>query len=785
MQKATPFDGILEQSRDLICKRLDQAIAGMLDKADEALSDVINNTRDRVERKLYEATKEIAVAQRETIEEQFQRRYLGEFRQRSNRAKKIGQTFGEDDDSPNSLELVGEDDLEETLNVKDMAARLRAYCDEELLALDQRVGVLLGDANLQADSNPFSPQVICEAYKQALRELDADVSVRRVLLKLFDDHVLDDVRSVYKAVNTLLVQNSILPKIRYGASRKEGRKSTAPGAPAGAETPAEAPAAEKTAGAAQDLFSLLQNLVASNVMAMGQPGVGGGSGIAAGAGPAGAQAGAGGAVAVLQGADLLGSLTRIQLGDLSAVAGGNLAASAGVPGTTNVLHELKGTSVGAGMGQMDLMTLDIVAMLFDQLFDDPKVPIGLKGLIGRMQIPMLKVAISDKTFFAKKTHPARQLLDTLGDIAMRLPADFSASNPLFARMETMLQELVDGFQDNLEIFDTVRERLQALVAEEDQRVEQENQAAVKRIEETENLSLAKSVAQEEVKARLQAHTLPGPVLEFLVQQWLKLLLLVHVKEGTGSQAWKDALESMDQLIWSVEPKSTTKERGKLAAVVPGLIKRLGVGLKTAGIEDAVRNQFFDSLMKYHTQAISAPAQGKPDPASAAQAAPGQAQGATAVKDKTASPEEAKAADSGSLDFSAPITVMNPFGGGEVLVDSLDFSTALTGGARAKADASGANLPAELVMGAWVEFRETSDPAARRPARLIFVSPRKTRYLFAVDRAGKEIIEFTRAGISRRFRLGEAIIMDEPPEESLFDRIMNGVVGKLRAPGAPH
>jgi len=65
-----------------------------------------------------------------------------------------------------------------------------------------------------------------------------------------------------------------------------------------------------------------------------------------------------------------------------------------------------------------------------------------------------------------------------------------------------------------------------------------------------------------------------------------------------------------------------------------------------------------------------------------------------------------------------------------------------------------------------------------------VSPRRTRYLFALDRVGKEIIECSRADISRRFRVGEARVVDEPPEESLFDRIMNGMVGKLRAPGTP-
>ena len=67
-QQATHFDGILEQSRDLMCERLDQAVAGMLDKAKDALSARINETRNFEERRLYEDARAVAMAQRETME---------------------------------------------------------------------------------------------------------------------------------------------------------------------------------------------------------------------------------------------------------------------------------------------------------------------------------------------------------------------------------------------------------------------------------------------------------------------------------------------------------------------------------------------------------------------------------------------------------------------------------------------------------------------------------------------------------------------------------------------
>ena len=754
MQGTSVFDALLTQCRDLVCGQLDKAIAGMLEKADEALSELATKTQNRETQKLYLEAKDVARTQRAAMEKQFRTRYLSEFQQRTNKGKKTGGDFADFDPDASSFELslVADDDLEETLKFNELAAKVRRYCEEEINALDQRVGVLLGDADLQSEENPFSPQAVCDAYKLACRKVVENAKVRSVFLKLFDDHVLDELRSVYKAVNELLVQNAILPKIRYAVAHKEGGKAPAKGAKDKADKPAAD--ADDTPAGEQDVFAALQKLFAGKA--------GGG----AGAGGAGGGAGGGTAVGggpVLQGAELLGSLTKLQLDGLAAFAasGGQLAAGAPVTGTTNVLHELKSSEVGASMGQLDAMTLDVVAMLFDQLFDDPKIPLGAKGLIGRMQIPMLKVAIADKELFSKKTHPARRLLDTLGEIAIRLPADFNTGSALFGHLETILQGLVGSYEEDVEIFDIVREQLLALVAREDARIEKESQSAAERVIQEEALAVAKSVAQEEVRTRVAAAPLPGPVLEFLVEQWLKLMLIIHVKRGPASEAWSHAIEAMDQLIWSVQPKDTSEERRKLATIVPPLLKRIAAGLQAAGIEHEIREFFFAELMKAHTQIMSAPLKGKgeaPHPPAAANAAPA------------------------ALDFTANITVKNPFGGGEVQVGELDIAAPAAPDAHHGHAAKEAALLDSLKQGDWVEFKEAGKEE-RRPARLIFISPRKTRYIFS-DRGEKEYIECTRSEIARRLRTGVAIVMEEVPEVPFFERIMGGVVNKMRGIAAP-
>ena len=97
-----------------------------------------------------------------------------------------------------------------------------------------------------------------------------------------------------------------------------------------------------------------------------------------------------------------------------------------------------------------------------------------------------------------------------------------------------------------------------------------------------------------------------PAIPPSTELYTKVMMIIHVKRGATSTAWKNAIEAMDQLIWSVQPKDTQEDRKKLATIVPPLIKRIGAGLDVAGVEFEVREFFFDALMKAHTQIMSQP-----------------------------------------------------------------------------------------------------------------------------------------------------------------------------------
>jgi len=187
-------------------------------------------------------------------------------------------------------------------------------------------------------------------------------------------------------------------------------------------------------------------------------------------------------------------------------------------------------------------------------------------------------------------------------------------------------------------------------------------------------------------------------------------------------------------------------------------------------------------MKHHTEALE-PKKAKAGEKPAAKTPEQAAAELKAVAD-------AKAAAAASLDFTAAVTVKNPFGAGEVQVMNLANFTATPVDPKQRAAAKAqlksslsVDPPENMEIGTWVELKTKVDGGEeKRAAKLMFVSPKKTRYLFS-DRRGKNVLELTRAEVVRRLRTGEALRLEEEPSEPLFERIMGGIVDKLKAPKA--
>jgi hypothetical protein len=679
---------------------------------------------------------------------------------------------------------VENDELEVSLAVANMVTKARGLYEEELYALDRRIGHLVGEPELEGARNPFAPETICEAFRQATGALDTALTVQLLILKLFDRHVIADLEGLYQALNQHLATRNVLPSIqRPGLGRPVVRSARAAAAAHGrAASPNGAPAPLEP-----DVVALIQELAAAT-----RPG----SSLSF--------SGTGGAVSLPR---MVGALNVLQSGQgLSGVEGyeglevvqldpGLLSA-----GTVNVLRELRSGGFTRGMDQLDDLMLEVVTLLFDYVLDDKAIPAALKALIGRLQIPLLKVAILDKALFARKNHPARRLLNTLAGAAVGWDEARDCNDELYRAIEGVVQRVLNDFDQNVELFGELLAEFEGFLAGQEQRAQQRAELSVKILQGRERLDLAKASADAEVQRCLALGRIPGAVREFVDRHWRNLLVVTHNREGESSELWEQRVRMLETLVWSVLPKHSPAERRELLAALPAFVRSLNETVRTLSVPEDERERFVAALARCQAAALKGEAVPEPPTTPSAAAPPPPDLEPTVMEPDTAielvgpatfDDPDASAPDHGGDLISAilglpsnPPRTAAPAEEGEfeeIVIEGLAQEPAPEPPAPA-APEHDAHLEAAqgLAMGTWVEF--VSEGGHRTRARLTWVSSVTGVYLFT-DRKGMKVAERTTAGLAADFRRGSARLMESVP---LFDRAVSHLMqGLRRAPAGPH
>ncbi|WP_137937225.1 DUF1631 domain-containing protein [Chitinivorax sp. B] len=764
---------LLNECRDMAAELLSKSLSKMLDRIEESLFELAEKALNHDVRNVYMEARGKALAHRSAVEAEFRRNFLQGFNKRLTAGdvppKKL-------DLSTMELSLVDTDDFEATLAVSDIAKRLKNNCTDELMALDYRVAELMHQTDLSDDDNPLGPKAICEAFKDACNQLESNVNVKLIILKQFDQLVSDDIQGVYKDLNSHLVHRNVIPVITPDMLRRRasGAPAPRPQRPAG-QPENQVPTVDSQQAVQagdQELFATLQQLLSRNTDA-GMASMLGGL-----AQSNFAPAGNGGFPEL--NANVLDALSTMQHGNFEAIVvdGANFDPSLAASG--NILRDVKRSVMGQGATQVDAMTIDIVAMLFDYIFDDRQIPDKMKALIGRLQIPVLKVAMLDKKFFSKKTHPARQLLDTLAMAALGWNETEGEGDRLYCKIEEIIHRILSEFEENFDIFESARQELEAFLAEEEQLAHERAENSAKVIYDREWLQLARVSVEDEVKRRIAVGDMPDVIAQFLSLHWNNLMLSVYVKDGVDSDNWRNALQTMDDLIWSVQPKRSPEERMRLVSLLPPMLKKLEAALEINQTPKESREKFFAALVQCHAGAIKSGMPGKQ--VEVPQAAPAEPIFAPAplLASVTAPVAEAKelmpvehfnAAPVGASNFELDLIAS---ANARRMSDDVAAIQELVPPKPAIQDADPYDaMAANLKRGAWIEFRH-EDTAMR--AKLAWVSPMKNMYLFT-NRQGLNAMSISLEGLAAKLRSGSAVIVEE---SALVDRAVSSMLDALKS-----
>jgi hypothetical protein len=253
-------------------------------------------------------------------------------------------------------------------------------------------------------------------------------------------------------------------------------------------------------------------------------------------------------------------------------------------------------------------TIEIVALLFQSILTEERIPPALRVWFARLQMPVLRVAVGEPDFFATIDHPARRLIDRMGACVMGFESSAAAiAGALEGEIKRVVQ-VVEAYPDTgRRVFQTVLTEFERFL---ENYFKSENEATRKgvslaqQVEQRETLAIQYTI---ELRKLLNEVPVQEGVRQFLFQVWADVMAMTALRNGAHSDATKATRAAAVDLVWSAGAKVTREERAEVIRKLPPLLKKLRDGMESAGVPAEKRDEHIRALNESLAAAFNAKA----------------------------------------------------------------------------------------------------------------------------------------------------------------------------------
>nr|MBL8409949.1 DUF1631 family protein [Dechloromonas sp.] len=502
------------------------------------------------------------------------------------------------------ITLVGHDELELEIRLDNLTARLLDSTAGNLWKTQLRFITLLHRPDLPKASNPVGPGGIRLGFAEMFAAAGSMALDKKLdLVDKLEGHLLAHLPALYATINDFLDKSGVDAAQPSIVTAQESSRKTPP------EATAVPPAGNL-------LLALQQSLAAQVPAAPPAAAALAGSGAPA-SNPAGSAA-----VLLNQAVTerLLQRLDEIdrqppptfepaRSNSLESLIPGLFAGETAQPEA--IRPRLDADALGLPAHAPEAVVVDTLALIFDTILADPAWPDALKSIIASLQITLLKVAMQDPVFFTDPAHPARRVLDNMGEAMRGLPQDVPPQHPLCVRLAAIAAELRTAFAGDPFVFVRACEAVEAAGAEHRARIIRGSDDYLPLLAQLDRRDQAVAATRARLDP-LIAPDLPVAVRSFLDQSWRRLLHILWLEQGPQGGAWEANLDAVRELLWTFQPKADPEGRANLARRLPEILKQLKAGMERIGLDAAAQEDFLDACFALQTRAMRpAPANATP------------------------------------------------------------------------------------------------------------------------------------------------------------------------------
>ena len=506
-------------------------------------------------------------------------------------------------------------DLEESLALQEFAAKNDIRQAQTLYALGHRFAVLAGAPVFDAEALPIGPAHLGDALRFASANLDIPVEQRVLLYRVFDRIGQTAITSLYDEINNYLIEQRVLRHLQLQSPRTKPRRSSNEKEQPAPETkpPQEEPQPRDAGGNApaprrrprqsfhdaddaapgglgdprgrfadpgtrnlqvpqwatseqpqqtappderdSELFTTLRELLSGRRHAMGMSST---------PMPGGYQP---------TGEDMQSVLGALQSKPISPMmVNGKVTQRSVGQLKQDLLSQLRQISPEGRPPQLaaeDSDTIDLVGMLFDYIAKNTRPDGSTQSLLTKLQVPLLRVALRDKSFFTRRQHPARQLLNAIAETGAHWVDDSEgpADRQLVDKMQLVVDKVTQEFDGNLNVMENMLGDLSSHMHTLARKAEAAERRHVDAARGREKLEVAREQARSAIADRL-ATAKPGKLVRTLLEQaWTDVLALTLLRQGETSEVYQKRLSVAEQLLAADKGGRAGETRPELPAAL--------------------------------------------------------------------------------------------------------------------------------------------------------------------------------------------------------------------------